>query len=268
MLLPCVLSCWRWTQEPCPTLFSTLAESASHETGWKCQMLTLSGSPAARGGQASQFWLVWYNGKSVVIKNFLPWLEGEGNWEREAPLHLIKKLGDPTLLFLLLDIDVRGCDIWSCSSHLVTKRCPWQIRDSRLERQEAPKASIIAKPLKQLWYCLRPDFLMERKISPWEYLLPLVANVLFFSTSGHTGAQHFSATKVWLYDLKWCVTRVLYFVFSDWSLVLFPAVVIMGACTFVEVPKTQAAWNNELMPKKPLLWTVAWTLSWFCMSKK
>lgn len=132
---------------------------------------------------------------------FLPWLEGEGNWEREAPLHLIKKLGDPTLLFLLLDTDMRGCDSWSCSSHLVTKRCPWQIRDSRLERQEAPKSSIITKPLQQPWYCLPPDFLMERKINPWEYLLPLVATVLFFSTSGHTGAQHFSATKVWLTHL-------------------------------------------------------------------
>ena len=63
------------------------------------------------------------------------------------------------------------------------------------------------------------------------------------------GSTALSSTKAWLCDLKWCVTRVLCFVFSDWLQPLFPTVVIMATRTFAELPKIQAAWNDKPTPK-------------------
>lgn len=125
--------------------------------------------------------------------------------ENQASLLLIKKRQrDPTPLFQLLDIDVRGCDLWTCSSNLVTKRWPWQIKDARVERQEATQSSVTAELLKQPWDYILPDFstggkkqVLERTCCLW---WPI-------SCSGHTGAQHFSATKAWPIDLKCNVTR-------------------------------------------------------------
>lgn len=55
---------------------------------------------------------MWYNGKSVIKRDFffLDW--NERGIERERGLlYLVKKQGDLTFLFLPLDIDMRGCDI-------------------------------------------------------------------------------------------------------------------------------------------------------------
>lgn len=111
-----------------------------------------------------------------------------------------------------------------------------KIRDAKLGRQEVPESSMIAKSLKKPWDYLPPDFLMERKISPWEYLLPLVANVLFFSTSGPQQHSTFLRQSMALW-LEMMCDRSACFVFSDWLQPLFPTAVIMGTCTFAELPR-------------------------------
>lgn len=131
---------------------------------------------------------------------FFPWLEWEGNWERERPTLPGKEARRSHLS--LPAFGYWHERMWHSGAALVIcdKTMSLKIRDAKLGRQEVPESSMIAKSLKQPWDYLPPDFLMERKINPWEYLLPLVANVLFFSTSGpqqHSTLLH-QSMALWL----------------------------------------------------------------------
>ena len=91
-------------------------------------------------------------------------------------------------------------------------------------------------------------FYWRKKISPWKNLLPLVANTLFFSTSGNTGAQQFSATKERPTGLKWDVTRSI----AGHDHVWFPAA-IRGVRTLRGcLPSKQSRMTSQCL--KQLLW--------------
>ena len=233
------------TAMPLPP-FSILAEPASHERPKTSNAYFVRLTCSYR--RPCEPVLVWYNGKSVIKRDFFPGWNERGNWERGPTLPDKAARGSHPFLPAFGYWHERT---WHSGAALVIcdKTMSLKIRDAKSGRREVPESSMTAKSPKQPWDYLPPDSLMERKINPWEDLY-LRLQMSCSSLLLDPGSTALSLTAARLCDLKWWVTRVSCFGFSDWLRPLFPTVVIMGTCTFAELPKIQRAWNDKPMPTK------------------